>query len=121
MTVYPEAKIALCKCGRRKEMFGIRMEKCGNDWNLTWAFPIKESAAKRENYDETTISGLLHCIDEYPGCPFCETKCMIICGFCKRLTCNSDGNKHFTCEWCGNQGEIGGEYDGSGIKSGNDY
>lgn len=45
---FPEARIVLCKCQEGRKLFGLRMEQYENYWNATWAFPIKESSAKRE-------------------------------------------------------------------------
>lgn len=52
-----EARIALCKCKEGKNIYGVRFEKTENGWKYTWAFPVKEAAAKREHYDETKIVG----------------------------------------------------------------
>lgn len=46
----PEARIALCKCGESKKIYGVRMEKAQGGWNCTWAFPISADSAKREGY-----------------------------------------------------------------------
>lgn len=116
---FPEARIVLCKCQEGRKLFGIRMEQCENYWNATWAFPIKESSAKRENYDETEITGGVRFLDEFPGCPYCHTHKFVVCGTCGKLNCNPGIKGIFTCEWCGAQGELGG-YDGAGIKSGSD-
>lgn len=52
-----EARIALCKCREGGNIYGVRFEKMGDGWKYTWAFPVKEAAAKREHYDETKIVG----------------------------------------------------------------
>ncbi len=53
-----EAVIVLCKCGNHHQTYGIRAEKLGHDsWTFTWAFPIKEVAAKREGFDKSSIKG----------------------------------------------------------------
>lgn len=116
---FPEARIVLCKCQESRKMFGIRMEQCENYWNATWAFPMKEATARRENYDETEISGAIRFLEEFPGCPYCHTHRFVVCGTCGKMNCNSGVKGMFTCEWCGAQGELSG-YDGAGIKSGND-
>ncbi len=66
-----EARIALCKCKEGGRIYGVRFEKAGDNWKYTWAFPVKEASAKRENYDKTKIVGNLVVGQDYPGCPFC--------------------------------------------------
>lgn len=117
--IFPEARIVLCKCQEGKKIFGIRVEQLEQNWKATWAFPIKEASAKRENYDETEIQGGLVFSDEFPGCPYCHTHKFVVCGTCGKLNCNPGIKGIFTCEWCGAKGELGG-YDGAGIKSGGD-
>ena len=114
----PEAKIALCKCKESKKMYGVRFEKSGNGWKYTWAFPIKEATAKRENYDDTSMVGDIFPEDEYPGCPYCGRKCFVGCS-CGRLSCNINNNTFFTCDWCGASGTLS-NYDGAGVSSGGD-
>lgn len=120
MQIYPEAKIALCKCKETHKTYGVRFEQMSNGWKYTWAFPIKENVAKREGYDATILKGTLVQDTEYPGCPYCGAKYFIVCGTCGKLNCNTGiiAGK-FTCEWCSTIGEIVG-YDGSGVKSGGD-
>lgn len=117
--IFPEARIVLCKCQEGRRLIGIRMEQCENYWNATWAFPIKESVAKRENYDETEIVGGIRFANEFPGCPYCHTHKFVVCGTCGKLNCNPGIIGIFTCEWCGAQGELE-SYGGAGIKSGED-
>ena len=114
-----EARVVLCKCKEGRKLFGLRVEECEDYWISNWAFPIKESSAKRENYDESNIKGKIKFTEEFPGCPYCHTHKFIVCGTCKKLNCNPGVNEIFTCEWCGETGEIV-EYKGNGIKSGND-
>lgn len=115
----PEAKIALCKCGESKKTFGVRFERCEGGWQYTWAFPIEESAAKREGYDATTLMGQIHPTEEYPGCPYCGQRYFIICGDCKKLGCKIIRGNTFTCDWCGMTGTVT-DYTGDGIASGGD-
>lgn len=115
----PEAKITLCKCRESKKMFGVRFEEDGSAWKYTWAFPIKEAAAKREGYDATTMKGMIYPDKEYPGCPYCGRKTFIVCGDCHKLSCNITSGNTCTCEWCGLTGTIS-DYDGEGISSGGD-
>lgn len=117
---YPEAKIGLCQCHDNKT-FGIRLEKSGNNWKATWAFPIKKPGSeKRENYDKTQLNGLIEFDNEYPGCPYCGSKAFIICGTCGGLNCNSDiDSESFTCKWCGATGVLQ-DYTGDGFSAGGD-
>lgn len=83
MTNGIEATVALCKCGKVHKAYGVRFEKAGKKhWKYTWAFPIKESAAKHEGYDETTIIGKIEPTEDYPGCPYCKATTFVICGTC---------------------------------------
>ena len=45
------ANVLLAKCNAQNKTYGIRVEKRGNDWVSTWAFPIDESKAKREGFE----------------------------------------------------------------------
>ena len=115
-----EAVVVLCKCGKAHKTYGIRAEKAGlNHWRFTWAFPIKESSAKHEDYDKTSISGNIEWTEEYPGCPYCEKTDFTVCG-CGHLCCTILKDGLFTCEWCGSTGKIG-IYTGQSISAGADY
>ena len=115
-----EAVIVLCKCTTNHKTYGMRAEKVGrNHWNLNWAFPIKEAAAKREGYDKTSIGGDIEYDAEYPGCPYCGVAGFARCGGCGHLTCNNFAFGIATCEWCGTQGTIGA-YNGEKITAGMD-
>lgn len=114
-----EARIALCKCKEGGKTYGVRFEKMSDDcWKYTWAFPVKEASAKRENYDKTKIVGNIVPDSGYPGCPFCKTQEFVVCN-CGKLSCHNGVVSKFTCNWCGLTGTLGG-YDGSGFGSGND-
>lgn len=120
MSKVNEAVIVLAKCGDRHKTYGMRVEKTGKDqWLVTWAFPIKESAAKREGYDKTTVRGSIVFSDDYPGCPYCGRKELTLCS-CGHLNCTVTSNGVFTCEWCGTQGQLGA-YTGEAITAGMDY
>ncbi|MGN8888068.1 hypothetical protein [Blautia sp. HCP28S3_G10] len=115
----PEAKIAICKCKESKKLYGVRFEKDGDGWKYTWAFPIKEDVARREGYDTTTMVGMIHPDEEYPGCPYCGRRTFVVCGDCHKLSCNIVVGNTFTCDWCGMTGTIS-DYEGEGISSGGD-
>lgn len=113
-----EARIALCKCKEGGRIYGVRFEKAGDNWKYTWAFPVKEASAKRENYDKTKIVGNLVVGQDYPGCPFCKTMDFVVCN-CGKLSCHNGGTAQFTCNWCGLTGMLR-RYDGSGFGSAGD-
>ena len=114
-----EALVVLCRCGEVHKPYGIRAEKtAANRWSLTWAFPIKEAAAKREGYDRSSIGGEVFFSDEYPGCPYCGRRELTVCS-CGHLNCTVVNNGVFTCEWCGSQGGLG-DYNGGAIIAGMD-
>lgn len=119
MSEAKEAVIVLAKCAHSHKTYGMRVEKNGKDnWNVTWAFPIKENSAKREGYDKTTVKGNIRFSDEYPGCPYCGGTQLTICS-CGHLGCTVVNNGIYTCEWCGSRGEWGG-YGGEAITAGMD-
>ena len=99
------AVIALSKCKTNKKMYGIRFEKQGRNWTYTWAFPIHEKTAIREDYDKTRIVGNLVEGEEYPGCPFCGTKSFFYCQ-CGKLNCWNGKSHVATCNWCGDSGVL---------------
>lgn len=100
-----EASVVAGRCSKARKTFGIRMEKSKNEWHCTWAFKIDDKAAKNEGYDNEMVSGRIVVDDEYPGCPYCETKGWFSCGKCGKLTCYN-GETVVTCGWCGNKGEV---------------
>lgn len=114
-----KAVIVIAKCEPHNKTYGMRFEKSApNHWRVNWAFPMKESAAKREGYDKTTVSGNIEFTDEYPGCPYCKETNLTLCS-CGRLSCSHLVNEVFTCAWCGARGTIGG-YNGASITAGID-
>ena len=50
------ATVICAKCGKTKQLYGIRTEKTGGHWYFTWSFPLKADAAKREGYADTVIN-----------------------------------------------------------------
>ena len=120
MSDFNEAVVRIAKCGERHKTYGMRLEKTGYDrWLTTWAFPIKESSAKREGYDKVQVKGDISFADDYPGCPYCGDHGLTLCS-CGHLSCTILRNNIFTCEWCGTQGRIG-DYSGETITAGTDY
>ena len=116
----PEARIAMCKCKESKgRTYGVRFQRDGSSWKYTWAFKMNESSAKREGYNDTQIMGIIEPDENYPGCPYCQTKYFVVCGACQHLNCNINTGSIYTCEWCGNAGTLG-DFHGDGIASGGD-
>ena len=110
-----EASVVLCKCHQVHKTYGVRFEKRNGIWVYNWAFPIKETAAKREGYDKCVIKGQILPTEDYPGCPYCGGMSFVICS-CGKLNCNTQRGSQFTCEWCGTTGTVVA-YDGSGFSS----
>lgn len=117
--VAKEAAVILSKCPEVHRTYGIRAELLSkNCWQLTWAFTVKESSARREGYDRTSISGSLEFASEYPGCPYCGSHQLAVCS-CGRISCTSQKNGQSMCEWCGSRGELG-EFTGGTIVANGD-
>ena len=112
------ATVICSRCGKQKKQYGIRTEKINNKWFFTWTFPIKEEVAKREGYSDTVINDTPSTQEGFPGCPFCNSKDMIYCDGCHKLNCYN-GEEKFTCQWCGNTGNV--TNNGWGSLSGGGY
>lgn len=98
-----EAVILLAKCGRRKQIYGVRTQKMNDeDWWRTWAFSIDEHRANSEGYDITTVQGKLYHTEKYPGYPYCGTKSFVMCDQCLIISC-WNGELRLKCPWCGNE------------------
>ena len=120
MNEFTEALVVLSKCGEVHKTYGIRTEKKSVDsWAFTWAFPIRESSAKREGYDKSSIRGNIQCTEEYPGCPYCKQRNFIFCSGSGHINCYVVKGDTFTCEWCSMQGKLV-DYTGEAIKAGTD-
>ena len=103
-----DATVILMKCDKTHKSYGVRVQKTSNgDWERTWAFPVDDQVAKKENYEKKSVVGNLFCTEEYPGCPYCHTTGFIMCGRCTKLTCYRDDlDGKFRCEWCGATGVV---------------
>ena len=96
MSDFNEAVVLIAKCGESHKTYGMRLEKTGHDrWLTTWAFPIKESSAKREGYDKVQVKGDISFADDYPGCPYCGGRGLTLCS-CGHLSCTILRNDIFT-------------------------
>lgn len=97
----PHVVIVMAKCSREKASYGIRYEeKERGFWAGTWAFPIKDSRAKKENYDKNSIDGSITFDPEYPGCPYCKSKGIFLCGDCNHVACYDGESKTVVCPHC---------------------
>ena len=83
----------------------MRVQKLNNDWIRTWAFPIRESDASEEGFDQIQLNGTFNETEDYPGCPYCEGKGFIVCGKCKKISCYH-GEEISQCQWCGNSSRV---------------
>ena len=83
-----EAHVVLARCGKRRETFGIRVERGADGaWHETWAFRIDAKRASAEGYGSQMLSGRVVTDETYPGCPYCEAEGWVLCGSCGKLTC----------------------------------
>lgn len=101
--------IVMARCSNKKAPFGIRfIEMDHNVWAGTWAFPVKESYGREEKYENNRIDGAIYLSDEYPGCPHCKYKSIVLCDACKHVACYDGEMKSVVCPDCNNQGQLGG-------------
>jgi hypothetical protein len=101
--------VVAARCGQTAAGFGIRFERSGEThWSATWAFALKESAAKREGYDRSEIGGTIQLDPSYPGCPHCAKSALVRCGTCGQVSCWNGETRLVTCPWCRNRARIEG-------------
>ena len=101
--------IVAARCGQTAGGFGIRFEQSGEArWSATWAFALNESAAMREGYDRSEISGTIDLAPSYPGCPHCAKSAIVRCGGCGKVSCWNGETRVVTCPWCRNRAELAG-------------
>jgi hypothetical protein len=101
-----EASVYISKCNTSGKMWATRVERMGNEWVRTWAFPISEEIAKGEGFDKVSLSGEFPCTDEFQGCPYCGAFGFVKCGACGKLTDDDGETDEFACNWCGNTGTL---------------
>ena len=115
-----EAVVVLCRCGIVQKTFGITAEKVGPDsWKFVWAFPMKETGVNRKGHDKTEIKGRLLASAEYPGCPYCHNKNIVVCD-CGRIGCDNGRANYYKFPWCGKEHKFLEDYKGKGIIAGED-
>jgi hypothetical protein len=101
--------IVAARCGQTAQGFGIRFERPGEArWSATWAFALNESAARREGYDRSEISGTIQLTASYPGCSHCAKSAIVCCGNRGKASCWNGKTRVVTCPWCGNRAELAG-------------
>ncbi len=118
-------QIVLARCERRGGAFGVRFEERDPaHWQADWAFPMSVEAGMREGYDKTlagglgggeppsstTIEGQFHFAAAYPGCPWCESRGLFLCG-CGHAACWDTRAESAACPWCGDTSKIEGTID----------
>ena len=93
-------------CPHSRKFYGIRLELREKTWVRTWAFPIKPSTMKSEDFhSKMDLSNM--CDDEtYKGCPYCKGKMLMQCGNCGKIYCYTGETGTSTCPWCKNVGTI---------------
>lgn len=101
-----EAFAVLAACEETKQNFGITVDRvCQGQYKFVWAFKIDKDKAKREGYDKCSVKGSILYDANFPGCPYCGQKNMIVCSSCGKFFCHH-GQKHVTCPSCGASGEV---------------
>lgn len=105
----PNVVIVLARCRHSRQPFGVRFEEFRpGAWVADWAFPIKESAARREGYDRATIEGGFAYDPDYPGCPSCFARRLVKCRNCGQVMCYDGKEGVLTCPNCGASGRVTG-------------
>lgn len=111
--------IAVAKCSRAKNTFGIRIEEISHaTWEANWAFPLKDDVAKREGYTSESVRGTFQIGADYPSCPYCEATSIFYCQ-CHRVACWNGRDKTVTCPWCHTTVVLGGKI--SELRADHDY
>lgn len=109
MTDQPNVVVVLARCQPHRQPFGVRFEeKRPGRWVADWAFPIKEAAAQREGYHQTSVQGAFGYDADYPGCPHCFNRKLVRCATCGRILCYDGKEGRLTCPWCGAAGRVTG-------------
>jgi hypothetical protein len=120
MDQMPNVVIIMSHCSRSRESFGIRFEEQGRGmWVADWAFPVRDTLARKEGYDHAEIKGTFAFDGKYPGCPYCGSISLIFCPRCERVSCYDGKSANVSCGWCSFSSQIGGSSVG-GLKAGGD-
>lgn len=108
MSRLPEVRIILARCAEHRALFGMRLQREGVRWLVTWAFPVREGVAGREGYASAAIEGEFGLDAGYPGCPSCRAEGFVCCGACERVACWDSRAARVTCPWCASRMEVSG-------------
>jgi len=92
-------------CQQTEKLYGIRLERRGDTWYKTWAFPMKPSTAEKEDFQAEMDLSNMDTDPTFPGCPYCHSAALIQCGDCGKIYCY-EGETESTCPWCGNVGTV---------------
>ena len=100
--------IVMGRCSRSKQSFGIRFQRREpSQWAGTWAFAIKDQAAKKEGYEKTRVEGEFLFDPTFPGCPHCSSHAFFVCE-CGKLACMQSESRRVTCPWCNRTADVTG-------------
>ena len=105
-----KAFVTLAACEKTKNSFAITVDPKGGslfhrpELKFVWAFKIDKEKAHRERFDANHVKGMITFDDNYPGCPYCQTKLVWICS-CGTVVC-WHGQKIATCPNCKWSGEL---------------
>jgi hypothetical protein len=111
MTERLNVVIVMARCRQSRQPFGLRFEeKQPGHWLADWAFPLKETSARREGYDRSEIRGAFGFDTGFPGCPSCRAHSIFRCG-CGKVACWDGEQQVVTCPWCGNTARLEGTID----------
>lgn len=105
------AEVLTARCRQDANLFGLRVEERPDAWYVTWSFPIDETSARREKYEETVINGTIQIDPGFPVCARCAADTFVQCGVCGRLSCWMRGDPAWFCKWspCTGSGAPRGE------------
>jgi hypothetical protein len=103
--------VVMARCQHKGGVFGIRFERIKTgEWEADWAFPMAESAARREGYDQSTLDGDFCFADAYPGCPWCGSSGIFHCGHdSAHVGCWNGKTTSVRCPWCERSTQIDGQ------------
>jgi hypothetical protein len=113
------AVVVMARCNRENASFGIRFEEdAQKNWVGTWAFPVKISSGQREEYEKNSIKGSVSFTEDYPGCPYCKARNIVLCGTCKKVSCYNNSDIRTVCPHCKKSNIVSGHI--SQLDSGTD-
>ena len=101
-----KAFATLAGCEKTKRFFGITVdEELPGLYRFVWSFKIDKDKAMREGYDSKKVTGTFFLDENYPGCPYCESKEFVVCGRCGKVMC-WHRQPIVTCPHCGNTAPV---------------